>query len=352
MDVKSAQEVAQARIMEISGLTHPQWEGAYVIAPQPYCNLRGQVICYMFTIQKDNKALGHILIGSYLYNHSLFQASDELPPKIPSSVEVSTTINKSLESSERRTTSNEPIFFFYSGGYHGFYSVYDVKGQEVAVNLYSGKVCLLEDLEFGLLSPEKYRAVKEKVSRIESRSSGYKAIPVYLYDSYNDCTNPSKGCGPASGAMIASYYESLGYSNFPEWGDYPDDDELDEAYEDLYDTMGTGFFGTAPYDFGPGFVEYAGDNGYYGFDDTFFFTRSIDDYWEIVDYIDDNTPMGGLVLSIPLSHWYAVRGYDYDTGSSSYEMICNSPNPNNGSGSVSWIGFWEKAWNNMVAIED
>jgi hypothetical protein len=140
--------------------------------------------------------------------------------------------------------------------------------------------------------------------------------------------------------------------NFPEWADYPNDGELDDAYEDLYDTMDTGGSGTWPYHFGPGFVEYAEDNGYYGFDDTFFYTRSIDDYWDIVDYIDDNTPMGGLVLSVSEQHWYAVRGYDYDTDAGDYEMICNSPSPYNGYGSVSWIGFWEKSWNNMVAIED
>jgi len=348
-DIDLAQQVAQARVDKISGLTHPQWEGAKAVDPEPYCDLKGRVICYMFAIEKDSKALGHVIVGSKLYNNSFFQASEVLPPTIPSQTEIQSIIQASAKVVASGDAA-ELLFLFYSGGFQDFFGIYDVGGKKIAINLFTKTVYLFDALSFKLLAPDKYQAVKAALKG--TKSAGYKALPVYLYDSYSDCTSPSTGCGPASGAMIASYYESW-YGNFPEWADYPNDGELDDCYEYLYDYMDTGWAGTSPTDFGPGFVDYAEDEcGYYGFDDTFFYTRSIDDYWDIVDYIDDNTPMGGLVLSVSEQHWYAVRGYDYDTDSGDYDMICNSPSPNNGNGSVSWIGFWEKSWNNMVAIED
>jgi hypothetical protein len=205
-DVDLSQQVAQARVEKISGLTHPQWESAKAVDPEPYCDLKGRVICYMFTIEKDGKALGHIIVGSKLYNNSFFQASEVLPPTIPSKTEVQSTITASTKVA-KSSDRTKLLFLFYSGGYRDFFGIYDLNGKKLAINLYSRTVYSFDDLEFGLLSPEEYQVVKEEAKRIKSRSSAYKAIPVYLYDSYSDCTSPSTGCGPASGAMIASYYE-------------------------------------------------------------------------------------------------------------------------------------------------
>ncbi len=352
-DIKTAYEKAKVQIVLMSGLTHPHWKNATAIEPVPYCDLEGRVVCYMFTVEKDGKSLGHIIIGSKLYLNSVFEAGDELPPEDLTLDEAQSIINKDSPG----VVIAKPLFNFYSGGFHDFYKIYDAKGEKIAINLYSHSLIAWEDLEFGLLSPEKYAAAKGKkvdTKDLGIKSVAYKNLSIGLYDSYNDCTSPSTGCGPASGAMIASYYENLGYSNFPDWADYPYDDELDAAYEELYDEMDTGFAGTSTTGFEVGFEEYADDCGY---SFNAFVISPVDTtyrYFVITGLIDDGVPSGGLTTWLVGGHWYVIRGYYYFTEYGDYYFICNSSGDGtlNGGSENTWIGLYEISWVAVAPVSD
>jgi hypothetical protein len=346
--VKAAQEVAQTNLVTFTGLTYPQWENALAVNPQAYCDLKGDVTSYMFAVEKDGKALGEVMVGSQLYDYTFFQAGDDLPPAIPSLKEAQSILNNN-SSTAISISSAKFLFLFYSGEYEGFYSIYDLNGKKVAINLYTHDIFAFSDLKSGLLSPEELRSLTAEKSA--TLSTGYKTLNVGLYDSYNDCTRPSTGCGPAAGASIASYYHAQGYSSFPHWYDYPIEFQLDAAYCLLYVDMGCGTLGTMPWNFGPGFDTYAARYGY-SFYDHYFLINGLANYWTIVSYIDANIPLGGLRLGFTIQHWYAVRGYSYNTGTGTYQVYCDNPGDGSGpnTGSTQWLAILGQSWNNMVAI--
>ena len=117
-EVRLAQNAAQAFIERIANLTHPQWKDASAVAPQPYCDLEARVVCYMFGIGKDDRIMGHILVGSSLYNNALFQASETLPPSIPTSAEIEYSLKTWLGEEVNEASISKPVHLFYSGGYH------------------------------------------------------------------------------------------------------------------------------------------------------------------------------------------------------------------------------------------
>jgi len=202
-DVKIAYKKAEAQIALMSDLTHPHWKGAVAVNPEPYCDLAGQVICYVFSIEKNSKEVGYIIIGSQLYLYSFFEASDGLPPKTLTEDEVQSILDKQIPTNSEFEYSAKLLFNFYSGGFKEFYAVYDVSGKIIAINLYSHNVFSCDDLTFGLLPSEKYRKLKEQ--SISIRSFGYKNLSIGLYDSFNDCTNPSTGCGPGVSNLLREF---------------------------------------------------------------------------------------------------------------------------------------------------
>lgn len=351
-DIKLAQEKATNRIERMTGLTHPHWKEAVAVNPISYCDLEGRVICYVFSVEKDKKAIGYIIIGSKLYLNSFFEAGDGPGPQLLTRQEAQEIIDKQVDATSKSKYKIKECFNFYSGGFNDFYTVYDVNGKKLAINLYSHDIYTFNELKFGLLPPDEYAEAKSALKG--TKSAGYDFFSMGLYDSYDDCTSPSTGCGPASGVMIATYYRSLGYSNFPIWYDYPNDGYLDDAYEELYDTMDTGAIGTTVSNFSSGFDEYAANHGYSAFFTGVYFNYGLDAYWTTTAYINANTPVGARCVWFVGGHWYVIHGYSYYTDYEEYDFICNSSGGGslNGGASNVYVGFYEKSWDGFVAVID
>jgi hypothetical protein len=145
----------------------------------------------------------------------------------------------------------------------------------------------------------------------------------YRYDgSYSTCSYSA--CGPSAGVSIGRYYRTHGYPSLP------DDDDM---YEVLYDEIPTFYCYSEPLYYGYGFVEMTQDpdqnnntyDGYYNFGYVYDDDVSTDDFWAIVDAIDNGWPValsgnfGDSYISKDgpgtwpptKGHYIAISGYSY-----------------------------------------
>ncbi len=313
-DLVLAQESAQNYIEEMAAIEIElsQWVDAKAVNPQAYYNLDGKINAYMFEIINNKSIVGHIIMGSVLYKYDMLEASIAEPPTIPDSEAV----KKAIETLGLTTSESEfyiPDGFIYIG-VDGRYAVYDINKQKIAVNIIFGDAVLVSDLKMTMTAPEDYSTDEKEFSKSKlysTRSAGYKTLAMYASSGW---------CGPASGVSIGAYYRDiLDYDGLYNNGD---------MYADLYITMDTYLYegSTYNYDYGPGFIEMTENCGYYNFTyaNDYFITHA--DYWDVRDGIDAGHPTALLIGS--QSHWRAIRGYDYNSDTNKYNIICtNSATP-------------------------
>lgn len=316
-EMDTAQKAGQSFITSAVKL-YPEWQGASLVRGQAYQNLEGQVIAYMFAIQKNGQTLGRIVVGSSAYKYDVLEAGSAPPPSIPSASEVKAAIEKDLGTQTRESDIGKPRLVDL--GYDFYLAVYEVKGQSIAFDLRARHVALTSDLKEHLLPPEQYEAQKGGAQPLGWTEWFSLPVPIRYQgdDAIPEDKRNNNNCGPTSGAMIDEYYKQYrGYSRFDDW---PAD------HNRLYETMGTnqGGSGTMPWEAGPGFVTYAAEKQYsFG---TTYYGPSYNDYNLIKAYMDAQQPIMILFWwGAPYATWHycTIKGYGtYDT---TKYLVINNP---------------------------
>ena len=283
--------------------------------------MQNQVNAYLFNIQVGNKTIGRIVVGSSLYNYCVFEAGNAPPPALPSSSELTTSINKSLAIQTDAKSSGKPQLVYL--GYDSYAAVYNVQGKQVAFDLRSRSVALTSELKSNIVSPEQYSSIIE--GGRTALSFGYYNLPVPQRD-MNDGSIPdgmqnNNNCGPTSGAMIMEYYKQYrGYSNLFDW---PTDHNM--LYYAMSCNVPSWPGGVMPWNAGPGFVQVASFRQY-NFSTSYNLLPMYSTYSTIQSYINTQRPIMILFLgSAPYAqwHWCAIRGWWTDD--SGEDLIINNP---------------------------
>lgn len=303
---KSAQEWLDATAPQIPGL--PQWSGAHVVLQRSYNDLNGEVNSYLFAITDRTRVVGWVMIGNSSYDYTMFEASEVMPPTAPTTDEIMSAIQKiGLNVADKEI--GQPVDFVYTG-IGGFYAIYDIGEQTIAINLIRKTALPATDLKYALSSPEDYRNAKKTLRESAPQTrGGYKVLELSYYQ-------PGGGaCGPCAGVSIGQYYrDEQGYDDL-----YNNSD----MYTVLYTLMQVSPFGWVwpPENFGNGFEVMTESCDYDDFDYTTDTWVSSNDYWVAVDYIDNDWPIG-LCIYYDHWHWRAIRGYGYVTEMDIYMVYC------------------------------
>ncbi len=235
----------------------PDFQGGTLIEPKVFQNLDGENIAYMYNIVRKGKPLGFIVVGNAAYGYNVLEATvAPLLLSIPSISQVKTQIAKDLKISiEEKDVENPHLVYL---GYGSYYAIYTIKGNSIAFDLRTKHALPISDLKNHIVTPEQYKHQKGDV-RLSATEKLSLPVPVR---NMNDPAIPdnmqnNNNCGPTSAAMISEYYKIYrGYSRFDSW---PDD------HNRLYVLMkcnNWGGPGVAPWNAGPGFVNYASEKGY------------------------------------------------------------------------------------------
>ncbi len=314
-EVDSAQKAAQAWLDTTAAINPelPQWKGALVTHPQPFHSLEGEVNTYLFSITGKSGVVGHILVGSALYDYNVLQAGAVAPPAIPAPNVVKAAVER-LGFKVDKDKIGPPVDRLYTG-VDGVYAVYQIDNQKVAVNLIYKNAVLVTNLKCSMPSPQEYQEAKKSTreSRLKSiLSSGFNYLPMSYWN------GQGRGwCGPCSGVSIGAYYRGYqGYSSLLS--------PNETMYDYLYYSMHTYDYGgaTMPWDYGPGFVDMAEYCGYNNFTYSNDWTVTHNDYWNVVSDIDSGWPTA-LCIGEEF-HWRAIKGYSYDTDYDYYYIICTN----------------------------
>ena len=320
-DFVQAQKAGQAFI---DGKTNiiPEWQGAFLTTGQKYHNLEGQLNAYLFSINKDDKSIGRVVVGSKDYGYDIFEAGFGSVPQLPtlSELQLALTERLALKSSIADIKQSQFVYL----GYDNYNVIYDVKGQQIAFNLRTRDVVYKDELSEKLLSPNEYYSSKNSYSLKSLDSYLYYELDVPLegqYDSQIPSNARDMACAPTSGAMVAEYYKYYrSYSNFYAWVD-----DFDALYISMQTSPTTGTLHTM---IGPGFEDYASDCGY---DFEVDYSDAInDDYDYIQNYINSDQPLMILFGLVPYTsysfyHVCALKGYYYDTQYEPPYIIVNNP---------------------------
>jgi len=297
----------------------PDFQGATLIEPKIFQNLSGENIAYMYNVVRKGQPLGFIVVGNTAYGYNVLEATvSPLPLSIPSISQAKTQIAKDLQISiEEKDVENPRLVYL---GYGSYYAIYTIKGNSIAFDLRTRHALPISDLKNHIVAPEQYKHQKGDV-QLSATEKLSLLVPVR---NMNDPLIPddmqnNNNCGPTSAAMIAEYYKIYrGYSRFDNW---PND------HNRLYVLMkcnNWGGPGVAPWNAGPGFVNYASEKGY-SFS-TSYNGASYNDFSNIKISIQSNQPLMVLFWwGAPYESWHycAVKGYFiYNT---SKQIIVNDP---------------------------
>jgi len=315
-DVDAAQKSAQSWLEATAAGNPelPQWIGAVAVSPQPYESVEGEVNAYMFAIAGEKGVVGHILVGGSQYSYDVLEAGTSAPFALPSQSEVQKAI-ESLGLQIDSAAIGKPVKLLYTG-VDGYWALYEVQNQKVAINLIFKKAVPLSDLKPTIPSPDEYQAGKKETEASKSGSgildSGYNYLSMYYWSGAGRTC-----CGPCSGVSIGAYYRDYrGYSSL-----YGTNSAM---YDSLYYYMLTYLNGgaTLPQDYGPGFITMTQACGYYNFSyaNDWYVTGS--DYWTVVNGIDSGYPTALLITS--QMHWRAIKGYYWYDPSYHYIYCTNS----------------------------
>jgi hypothetical protein len=183
---------------------------------------------------------------------------------------------------------------------------------------------------------------------------------------YNGCGTKTycNACGPCSGTSIGRYYREVkGYWSLPAYCE-TDNSCYDLMYDELYDHMNTSGSYTHPticYGYGYGFVQMALERGYYNFRYVNDMTVTPDDYWDIVNAINNGWPValngnfknvneisgdlpGGGDWPSSYGHYIAIKGYSYQQSGSytwNRRIVCTD--------SYCWANELVLDWDNLIA---
>jgi hypothetical protein len=258
-DSKIAQASAQTWLDRTTMLSPElsHWKGATAIMTQVYENLEGRVVAYMFGISDGKHIIGHILVGSSEYDYDILEGGTSPPPKIPTPCTVQEAV-KLLDLSLESGLANSPAKLLYTG-VDGYYALYVIQNQEIAVDLISNKAFLASDLKPSIPSPVQYKENKQATEDSKSPSIILSAGSGFLNMYYWNGNYPS-WCGPCSGVSIGAYYR-----DYRGYGDLYSPDQT--MYDYLYYSMLTYIYGgaTLPQDYGQGFRSMAWACDYYNF---------------------------------------------------------------------------------------
>jgi len=309
-EMKQAREIAQGEIVGHVDV-FPEWQGAEAMDGQPYCNMEGEVICYWFTVSKEGKVLGNVVVGSRLYDHVVFKLGTGYPPSVPIADEVRVCLEKDMGLKTEAKDIGEPLYLVYAT-YSFYFAIYEINEQEIGIDLMRRKAVPASDLQMGITSPEQYKQyVKERETKSELDGSlpippsppsldkgiappgqleqdkeevegkGLRGetkltyfedpLPLDMSDEklYN-AHESNNNCGPTSGSMIVVYNkDEQDYDDFDIWPTCHSDNITGDG--GLYETMNCNDWwpphpGVLPYEAGPGWIEYADDDcGYDNF---------------------------------------------------------------------------------------
>jgi hypothetical protein len=302
--------------------------GRWTLKSTACYDLNGNIIGYLFSIMKDGQYLGYIVVGNSSYNFDMLEAVSGAP--LPS---ISAKEAQAIFAAAGEQVGNLQPQLVYLG-YRQFYSVYNTGNNQVAIDMTSNSLIDISVLTSSLATPQQYQQNYVNImssldQSVQPDSTYSNPLPVPLE---NDQNAPnSKCCGPTAGAMISEYWHSQYWLDyFPAWTQ----DEVE-----LYSTMDCNNWfplnqGTAPWNFGPGFVQYATNNGDLGFSSDWCLNRS---FSAIQTQINSGCPMGVMFSYWPGEyanwHWCVVTGYD-----SSGDIIMNDPDGGNYS-STNWAAI-------------
>jgi hypothetical protein len=239
------------------------------------------------------------------------------PPSVPS-VDAAIASIKTLGITIGNAGLGSSTNLVYTG-VDGYYVIYNIQNQKVAVNLISKNACLFSDLNI-YVTPTQYQQNKNITTQSKSGftpltgGSGYGYLPLFVYNS-----GPTSWCGPCSGTSIGAYYRDYeGYTGLP--------DNLD-MYNYLCNSMHLLFGATSPGWYGKGFINMTNNYGYSNFSyaNDYFVTGG--DYWTVVSNIIAGYPTALEITSE--FHWRAIKGFSYGPGSLNYIICTNSENSDN-----------------------
>jgi len=333
-EVDQARRVAQDWVNSaavIDPVCFAQWEGAHLTSPQGYYNPRGELIAYMFAIEKNGETVGHVLVGTSAYGFTVFMAGPGRPFPVPPAHEVSRTLEKEHGLQIAPQTIGEPRLVLLSL-LRGFYATWELEGQVVGINLIMGHSFTrpnLELIESAFPSPVDFMAATTATRQSLSQPLvGLHRIREWWH---MDAFQPTPGhhppghqywCGPASGVSIGQWKRQadgdvgLHTCNSTMW-----------AY--LYDFMSTGFLipgVTWPSLYGPGFVDYGASRG-----EVFNYARHPNAPFSVI--------IGAIAADHPLAfcgwvylpgkgwayHWWGIEGWRIDANNNHFiHITCNA----------------------------
>ena len=155
----------QAATSELAGYTSedivfPEFEGSNLVSSQPYYDLEGNLICYMFGIGSEGKILGTIVVGSSAYDNRILEVFNAPPPCVPSTAKVKESLETCLGIQVDETSIGEPERLLHLGPASNW-ALYNVNGQSVAVHLWTELAAQASDLKFTMSTPEQMRQYDE-----------------------------------------------------------------------------------------------------------------------------------------------------------------------------------------------
>ena len=349
-EIPEAQRRGQAWVDKIAVIDSElsEWQGARLTSPQPFHNPKGEVIAFMFAIEKNGKTVGRVLVGGSAYGYSILEASEGPPLSIPARGVVSSILRKEQGLQMAEATLGEPMLLLLNI-LRGFYAVWEVEGQVVGINLIrhdSFVAPRLEDIMSSMPSPEEYEAAKKATSqslpemRLQSANWGSGEIPhaVQMRGDWAKTSNwdhPGTRpwyCGPSAATTIALWKRDFdGDTGFPSR-------ELDQQGRwldvlDIYDGFDHWNMGkvTMWWQWRNGFIGYAESPGV---EEHFTLARRTT-YWHIVSDIDNGWPLGlmgemtGPDQPKEKPHWVSVKEYFWIGGSDYLIIVADT-----------WWAFW------------
>jgi hypothetical protein len=316
-DMDFARQSGEGFIAGTGARLFPEWANAKLSDGAPYTDLKGNVIAYLFAVTLEGRVGGRMVVGSSLYDYGILQGGQGPYPLLPPADEVKMQLGTEA--------SPEPDLMYL--GYDRFYAKYEKGERNICFDLMTGQNVEYGGLASSIASPEEYKQTLAAPGGGFQQTVTLFANPlgVPLHGQYNGGDWP-RDCGPTSGAMISEYYQTW-HTQFWNW---PAD------HHDMYDKMQCNqwfplYIGTAPWNFGPGFVSYAAARGAYGWTTDWCVDGS---FARVQTEIDNGRPLGLMFsFSSPAGswHWCAIRGY-----SGTDQVLINNPGNGGYYDTISW----------------
>jgi|GEM_PF-1413655 len=322
------------------------WKGAILTNIQPYRDLTSTIDAYMFAISKDNIVVGHVLVGSSLYNYDIFEGGDSAPPTIPTNSNIVISVQKSLGIDVIEKSVGNPISLLYLG-IDQLYGLYNINGELIGINLEYGDAVKLSAMKSGLTSPVEYKnnqseansALASEALTVSSMYTSNFLIMGYYSEQPNQIW-----CGPCSAVSIGHYFKyycATGRS-------YPNLPSDENMYDVFYYEMSAAPW-VLPALYGPGWVYTAQTYGYNNFRAHWYTQVGSSHYFNhIVPDIDMGWPHA-LCCYPQSAHWRAIKGYDYSSGTNF--IICTNSETSDSWDTINWDSL-PSSLHDTVCIHD